>query len=353
MIMTEFTKLEQSYLNNQMKKVSRSFALVVSYLEEPLKAQLATAYLICRVIDNIEDCTEPHSWQERRFDEFKYLLKEPERASEILAIWESESWPGLTKDERKLMGADDGKMLWQIFGQLPEHVQRPIRFWTTDMADGMNLIENPQTSPLLVRGNGVQVLTTKSDYDQYCYFVAGTVGHLATELASAFYGFADKTTGLLEATCEACGRGLQKTNIVKDFPKDIDRGVSYVPDEWLEQAAYEPLYLKGATTDWKKMVLGNVFDELEEATQYVMAIPYHAIGYRIASLLCLFPAYQTLLQAAQRQAKLFTRQHKVKISRATMARCIRDAKSMVADNDGVLAYSRDAEREFRATFAAI
>ena len=43
------------YLAQCMDDVSRSFALVVRVLEEPLRYQLAAAYLLCRVADNIED----------------------------------------------------------------------------------------------------------------------------------------------------------------------------------------------------------------------------------------------------------------------------------------------------------
>ena len=46
---------QSAYLTQHMNKVSRSFALVVSCLEEPLQQQMSTAYLICRVLDNIED----------------------------------------------------------------------------------------------------------------------------------------------------------------------------------------------------------------------------------------------------------------------------------------------------------
>lgn len=347
---SELANREIQYLDSQMKKVSRSFALVVSYIEEPLKAQLATAYLICRVVDNIEDCTEPYDWQKKRFEEFSILLNEPAAARDILSFWGSESWPGLTDDERKLMGQIDGSMLWQIYSRMPGEVQQTINQWSLTMAYGMNQVENPQASPLLVSRNGIQVLNTESDYNKYCYYVAGTVGHMATELAVAHYGFSSDIAGSLASTCEACGRGLQKTNIVKDFPKDVSRGVSYVPDEWLEAADYLPLNLNGATSDWKRMVLSNVFDELREATRYVLALPYDAVGYRIASLLCLLPAYQTLLQAAERQAKLFTAGHQVKISRMTMVKCIRDAITMAANNDGVLAYSQTAERTFEGLF---
>jgi hypothetical protein len=59
--------------------------------------------------------------------------------------------------------------------------------------------------------------------------------------------------------------------------------------------------------------------------------------------LCLFPAYQTLLRAAERGNSLFTADHNMKISRFTMMNCIRDARNLVRDNEAVLAYSRAAE----------
>ena len=62
---------EKQYIENQLEKVSRSFALVIPTLEEPLNYYMATAYLICRVVDNIEDCTQSSAWKERRFQEFQ------------------------------------------------------------------------------------------------------------------------------------------------------------------------------------------------------------------------------------------------------------------------------------------
>ena len=62
-----------------------------------------------------------------------------------------------------------------------------------------------------------------------------------------------------------------------------------------------------------------------------------------ASLLCLLPAYQTLLLAAQRHATLFTRKHQVKISKPTMAQCIGDSQRLQFDNSGIRRYSQDVE----------
>ena len=48
---------EQAYLERQLSNVSRSFALVLPLVESPARHYLAAAYLLCRVVDNIEDCT--------------------------------------------------------------------------------------------------------------------------------------------------------------------------------------------------------------------------------------------------------------------------------------------------------
>jgi len=103
-----FNLAREDYLQNQMNKVSRSFAVVVAPLEQPLRVFLSTAYLVRRVADNIEDCRQTYKWKEKRFGEFKGLLADASKALEVLDFWEAESWPNLTPDEVKLMGSSVG-----------------------------------------------------------------------------------------------------------------------------------------------------------------------------------------------------------------------------------------------------
>ena len=146
------------------------------------------------------------------------------------------------------------------------------------------------------------------------------------------------------------GRSLQKTNIVKDFKEDLERGISYLPDAWLSRTDYTPLEEKGALSEWKAMVLNDVLGELREATQYLLTLPYDAPGYRRAALLCLLPAYQTILMAAQHQDTLFTRKHQIKISRLTMAQCLADSQAMLNDNEALRKYTRRVQDEINDCF---
>jgi farnesyl-diphosphate farnesyltransferase len=347
----DLTGAEKKYLDDAMNKVSRSFALVVLSLEEPLNSTMATAYLICRVVDNIEDCAQPFAWKEQRFREFHRLIEEPAGATRILAVWSRESWPGLTQDESDMMGQVRGSILWEIYAKMPERSRSSIRRWASEMADGMLRVEDPGQHPLLENRGGVRVLAAESDYNEYCFYVAGTVGHMATELVVVHYGLAEDVAARLSATCEACGRGLQKTNIVKGFAEDLSRGISYLPYTWHREADYAPLSLAGAPAEWKKKVIDDVVRELQDAAEYVLALPYDATGYRMASLMSLLPAYQTLLLAAKQHDTLFTSAHHVKISRATMARCQWDAHSMLTDNDAVIRYGRRLAGEIDAAMA--
>lgn len=220
------------------------------------------------------------------------------------------------------------------------------------MASGMGRIDNSLRTPKLRDYSGVQMLADEEDYDRYCYFVAGTVGQLATELTIAHYQLNGKVADDLSATCEPCGRGLQKTNIVKDFAKDLRRGICYLPDQWLREVEYRPLTLAGAPPTWTYNVIANVLSELRDATDYVLALPYTAVGYCLASLMCLLPAYQTVLLAAKKHDSMFTAEHRVKISRSTMAKCLLDSRSMIADNDAIKQYSQRLHGAIEDAFAA-
>ncbi len=329
---------QQRYLEQQLGGVSRSFALVIPFIETPLRHYLAVAYLLCRMADNIEDCGQPNPWKKECFAEFLRLLEAPQQAPVQLARWEQRAWPGLSEDEKQLMGSKRGLALWQIYALIPAAEQAIIQRWINVMATGMSRLAEPDERPLFVKRKSIDVLETEADYDNYCYYVAGTVGALASELAVHQYELAAQQSATLHARAGNCGRSLQKTNIVKDFVEDLKRGVCYLPDTWLGAINHAPLELRGADAQWKALVIGNVLDELRDAVDYVIALPQRAAGYRRASLLCLFPAYHTMLFAAQRQATLFTAAHQIKISRTTMAQCMSDSDKVLHDDHAIRQY---------------
>jgi farnesyl-diphosphate farnesyltransferase len=335
--------LQRTYLTVAMSRVSRSFSLVVPWLEEPLQNYVATAYLLCRTLDNIEDCTQPLAWQKQRFAEFTHLLAEPELALDVLSSWEDEAWPGLSADEMELMTLEGGLPLWLIYSTFPQRTRSIIENWIRLMAKGMELALDPAQRSHTVLHENVRILTSVAAYNEYCYSVAGTVGGLGTELVIEHYGLSGEVTESLLTGSEACGRALQKTNILKDFVEDLERCICYLPNEWLREIEHAPLRLAGAPVEWIHAVIGDILDELRNATAYVLDVPIQASGYRISCLMCLFPAYQTVLQAARCQAELFTANHQIKIAREIMFHCIDRAVSLAPNDEAIRCYTNQIE----------
>lgn len=338
----------KEYLETWMNNVSRSFALITPCFEEPLDSFMATAYLICRMADNIEDSQQNFEWQQARFAQLKLMMQEPLLAANILSEWSNEDWLGLEPIQKEFI--QENLMLWQIYELMPNITQTIIRRWVITMIEGMEKILNPSKAPIKWSQNGIRILKAEKDYDQYCYFVAGTVGHMGTELAINQYNLSPSIAKKLLEHCEFCGKALQKTNIIKDFKEDLNRGICYLPYAWIQEINEMPLYLKGASQIWIEKVLSNVVIELNKSVEYVINIPYNAVGYRLASLMCLLPAYQTVLSAAQNQDCLFTSKHNIKISRDCFSKCIEDANKMVNDNEGLLDYSKHIQSTIKEKF---
>jgi hypothetical protein len=91
------------------------------------------------------------------------------------------------------------------------------------------------------------------------------------------------------------------------------------------------------------MVLMDVLIELHDFVSYITALPMKAAGYRVGSLLCVLPAYQTILKAVQSHNKLFTSEHDIKIPRLTFYHCLRDARSIASSNNAIMRYRDEIE----------
>lgn len=347
----QLTKTEKAYLSTYMNKVSRSFTLVAPQVESPLNDYLAVAYLICRVVDNIEDCVVPYSSKQARFAEFASLLSNPENAGTVLGKWELAEWTGLIPDEIEMMTIEKGLMLWQIYARIPQAYQASIHKWAGTMASGMAIVTNLDDNSLFTTHQNIRLPQTAVAYDRYCFYVAGTVGRMITELAITYYNI-DHDAGIRLLTySEVCGRALQKTNIVKDFAKDLARGDSFLPDEWMQEVDYAPFSLKDVPFWWKKKVLLDVLAELDESVNYVVNLPKTAVGYRKAGLLMMLPAYQTILLAAERYETLFTPDHAVKISRTTMGKCLIQAQVMATNDESIRTYGQELAQQIRNTLS--
>ncbi len=335
---------ERLYLQKVMKAVSRSFALVTPCCEEPFDAVMTTAYLIFRVADNIEDCLYSNQKKKELYDELRRFIQDTNLVKQTYEAWTQLDWPGLMTDEKQLMCIEGGLKLWEIFFSFPDFIQALIAHWVEEMIIGNLELSMSNGNGQILSVDGVKILASEAIYNRYCYFVAGTVGYMGTELANSFYEIASPQAERLMKFSEDCGKVLQKTNIVKDFASDLsERKFCYLPKSWMDEVELSPFKLEGAPIQWKRKVILDVVQSANQSGEYVLTIPENASGFKLACLMCLLPAYQTLLFAAQNHQTLFTPEHYVKISRETFSQCFTDAKAILNDNRQLLDYSQSLQ----------
>jgi farnesyl-diphosphate farnesyltransferase len=88
------------------------------------------------------------------------------------------------------------------------------------MAEGMVMFLEQQNE------EGILHIQSHEQLDQYCYYVAGTVGLMMNDMFAAISG-TDRSAD--NGAAVELGLGLQLTNIVKDIQKDRLRNIHYCP----------------------------------------------------------------------------------------------------------------------------
>jgi farnesyl-diphosphate farnesyltransferase len=208
--------LARGNLQLWLDRTSRTFALTLRLLGEPLRTYASAAYLLCRIVDTVEDCESlPTQAKCRYLYEFSSRLREDPTAGqhdEPALFSNPKSWEEhLTRHETDIL------LLIHTF---PPAVRDTIFRYAGEMAEGMAMFLGQQDQ------HGNLQFESDEQLDQYCYYVAGTVGLMLNDLFADVSG-RDKSEAKNAAI--ELGIGLQLTNIVKDIQKDRLRNVNYCP----------------------------------------------------------------------------------------------------------------------------
>ena len=191
-----------------LKETSRTFYIPITFLKSDLKHSVASAYLVMRAIDEIEDHELiPNDTKYELLMQVSELFKRPFTEEAYLRIIEpvKEQLPEVSL------------RLYDWVQACPEGSRPMMMEISSEMAFGM--------AKWAKKNWQVQ---TKEDLDDYTYYVAGVVGVYLSKLWNWYYG---KETDLDLAI--GFGRGLQAVNILRNQKEDSEeRGVSFVPDGW-------------------------------------------------------------------------------------------------------------------------
>jgi farnesyl-diphosphate farnesyltransferase len=221
---TEKRESRMADLEQLLIATSRTFALAIPLLPEPLRREVTLSYLLFRVADTFEDAASwPRALRVEALGRFDELLENPgrEEIAEVSRRW-AEEVPCEQLGYRELL-ADLPFVLDAFFALSPEAVVL-IREHVLRTSRGM--------AGFVARTSdeGELRLRDVPDLQEYCYVVAGIVGELLTELFLFGRPHLAPVAARLRERSRAFGEGLQLVNILKDSASDATQGRRYLPD---------------------------------------------------------------------------------------------------------------------------
>lgn len=290
--------------------VSRTFALSIRFLPGTLGTAVMTAYLLCRIADTIEDDgAMPATRKAELFDAFRRALDDAAAA---------DAFPALARD----VGGDPAHVdllrhtdvVCRLLRSLPPRTRARVTPWVAEMIDGMK-----KFVALYPAGIRIQTL---AEYREYCYYVAGTVGCMLTELWREHApSIGEREYKGLWERCQKFGEALQTVNILKDIAWDAEHeNAIYIPARTLaDHGSGHDTLLDAAHVEGNREAVGSFIDlawrDLDEALEYLSRVPRRALAIRAFCVLPLLYAYATLRDLSASRAMLRTG-GTVKISRA-------------------------------------
>lgn len=207
--------------------VSRTFALGIKVLPGALGQAVLDAYLLCRIADTVEDAPgiDPDV-KAALFDDFLAAFSDAEALARFTTGVQD-----LTGDLAHLTLTKNTPLVFAHFAALPADTRAVVQKWVAEMAVGMRKF-------VLLYPDGIRIQTL-DEYKEYCYYVAGTVGYMLTDLWHEHSpSIGAKRYAILRERCRAFAEALQTVNILKDVAVDAEKENSvYVPEELLRARA--------------------------------------------------------------------------------------------------------------------
>ncbi|MEC4748290.1 phytoene/squalene synthase family protein [Methylomicrobium sp. Wu6] len=316
---------DDAFQTELLKGVSRTFALTIPQLPKTLYGPVANAYLLCRIVDTIEDEVSLTPEQKNYFcsefiDVVKTGINSEPFAAELAPLLSDKTLPS----EHTLIHVLP-RVIEITHSFEPEQINA-LADCVATMAEGMSAFQAQN----LHHG-----LATLADLDKYCYYVAGCVGEMLAKLFCHYSPAISEHKEELLRLSVSFGQGLQMTNILKDIWDDAERGVCWLPQDIFREAGFDlkklaldandPNYKQGLTH-----LIGIAHGHLHNALRYTQLLPTHETGLRNFCLWALGMAVLTLKKIKHHLD--FNRSEQVKISRKSVKATIFATKLTVRSN---------------------
>ncbi len=294
-----------------LEHVSRTFALTIPELPGPLRRSVTNAYLLCRIADTIEDDHALDADAKREHSErFIAVLAGREAATAFSAALAPRLSAHTPEAERELIARTDDVIT--VTHSLPAADRSALERCVTTMSRGMWACQSSADT---------SGLATVAELDQYCYYVAGVVGEMLTELYCSHSPDTARHRDRLMALAPSFGQGLQMTNILKDMWEDRRRGVCWLPREVFTGLDGHPDDLLAALDapafrEGLRHLVGIARGHLANARDYTLLVPGTELGFRRFCLWAIGLALLTLRNIHRQPG--FREGRAVKVSRRSV-----------------------------------
>ncbi|KAB8029138.1 squalene/phytoene synthase family protein [Fluviispira multicolorata] len=297
------------YCETIINHVSRSFSLGINLLKGEIKKSVLIGYLLCRIIDTVEDDqTLETQVKEKYLRDFLNCFENIENSYSYSKISEL-----LKGDKYHLELVQNTHKVFDVYFTLSQNTRNVLQKWVTEMCQGMILFISKQP-------NGIRIQNIK-EYKSYCYYVAGTVGYLLTDLWKE-YGcrITEKKYNELNKYSGIFGEALQTINILKDVAWDAKHENSiYIPQDILAKHGSSHEFILNNNYYYQnekavKEIMHIANDNLNVSLNYIKGIS--KFNFRIR-FFCIFPllmAFATL-KKIKNAPNLLTPEKTIKVSR--------------------------------------
>jgi farnesyl-diphosphate farnesyltransferase len=302
---------DESYQDAILPGVSRTFALTIPELPSGLREVVTNGYLLCRIADTIEDDPELSAAEKQRFhDRFHAAVIGAGDAQAFAHDLAPRLSQRTLAAERELVR--NAAQVVRVTQRFDERQRAALSRCVRIMCAGM---------PSFQRTGRRRGLEDLGEMHDYCYYVAGVVGEMLTELFCAYSREIDARRADLERLAVSFGQALQMTNILKDVWDDLEHGFCWLPKDVFARHGFDLRELTPARRS-KEFESGLcelvavAHAHLRDALEYTLAIPAHEKGIRRFCLWALFMAVLTLRKIARNIG--FNASKSVKISRRSV-----------------------------------
>ncbi len=303
-----------------LQEVSRTFALNIRVLPRDLEEVVRLAYLFMRIADTVEDDRQmPPEVRQELLEKFVRCFDgkggDPgDIRSFVEALppdWRSDDHP----DRFLVVHCHH---VFSVYRTVPVELRKPVDERVREMCGGMIHYA------LKREADGWFQLGTSQELLDYCYFVAGTVGLMLTDLFAGS-GMSQARKAKLKANAVGFGLALQLVNIARDIPADGTRRTIFVPEDICQARGVRPCELweedhRQAASQVLLDLVRLADREVRAAQAYILDLPWYRFRLRLFCLWPLLMSQDTLsLLAGDPAAALAGR---VKITRPQVRRIL-------------------------------